>query len=154
MFQAKASYCTRSRDGRAHHFERTFSDARKYRKFLQNHPEHDIGDMFAVFGRGRALDPLGWVADISDEPMQTRSPEDQEYLPTGVSLEKYEDEMARIDEEARTRDQRIRVLEASRDRLYSYIERFEKAGRTDMMDSAKADLEKINTELEKLKSRE
>lgn len=136
MFYARVCSCSRDRDGRVQRFDKSFSSPEEYRAFLTDNPGFRADRLLPRFGS------FGW-----DDPTEYETVADTPRLPEGVDLDRYERASREMELEERRKSQRKADLEAGKERLAKYLERFRAAGRQDLSASVEQDLRKIDEEL-------
>ena len=154
MFQGKV-YSYRNINGQEKTFEKTFENYDDYKAFIDSDENFRPFAHFPSFGFGNfdAFDRYLNNFFTQRIALPSQNNRNQELLP--VSLEKYEAEAQRLEQEEQQKAQKKTLLEKSRERLQGYLEKFQTHSKKDeriaeLVKEAEADMKKIEEELAKI----
>lgn len=149
MFKGKI-FAYQNIDGKEKRFEREFSDYESYKSFL-NSNSHIFPSIWPSYNFGlEALD--NYLNNFLDSKLEIAWPENtsNEIETDWLNLSKYEKEAMKIDEEKRQKEYKKTRLENTKKTLNSYLEKFKKEKREDLVKDIEEDLSKVESWLKEL----
>lgn len=154
MFQGKV-YSYRNINGQEKTFEKTFENYDDYKAFIDSDESFRPFAHFPSFGFGNFDAFDRYLDNFFNQriALPSQNSRNQELLP--VSLEKYEAEAQRLEQEEQQKTHKKNLLEKSRERLQGYLDKFQTHSKKDeriaeLVKEAEADMKKIEEELAKI----
>ena len=143
MFQGKV-YSYQNINGKEKSFEKTFDSYDEYRSFMWG------SNMFSGFlSWGNSIFD-SYLGNFFDSRMALGDGQSQSHENLPVDLNKYEDEIRKIEMSEQEKKRKREQLEGAKTRLGEYKEKFQNSGKKDLLKDLEVDMKKIDEELNSL----
>jgi len=141
MFQGKV-YSYQNINGKEKSFEKTFDSYDEYRNFMWGN------DSFSWFlgSAGSMFD--SYLNNFFDRKMTLGPGNEDMQLP--VNMNKYDEEIRKIDMSEQEKKRKREQLESAKTRLTEYKEKFQQSWKKDLLKDVESDMKKIEDELKSL----
>jgi len=145
MFQWKI-YSYQNVNGQEKSFEKSFDNYEEYKSFMGGN------NFFGNFlGSGNSFFDL-YLNNFFDRKLALTGWEmqDKESWDLPVNLDRYEQEIQKIEMSEKEKDSRRKKLESAKTRLWEYKNKFETSGKKELLKELEEDMKKIDAEMKSL----
>lgn len=150
MFKGKV-YVYRNNNGKEEEFEKEFDNPQEFNNFRKTYHQPEFGGPFMwLWDRAHLqnyfnslIDKRFWI-----EPMEES--EEPKHLPNWVNLNRYEDELQKIEYKKAHKAEKLQELKDTLAKLKEYKKKFKAEGRDDMVEEIDKDIDSIQKELDEI----
>jgi len=150
MFKGKV-YVYRNNNGKEEEFEKEFDNPQEFNNFRKTYHQPEFGGPFMWLWDWAHLQ--NYFNNLIDRRFwleSTEEPEEPKHLPNWVNLDKYEDELQKIEYKKAHRAEKLQELKDTLAKLKDYKKRFKAEGRNDMIEEIDKDIDSVQKELDEI----
>jgi hypothetical protein len=150
MFKGKV-YVYRNNNWKEEEFEKEFDNPQEFNNFRRTYRQPEFeGPFMWLWDRAHLQNYFNSLIDRRFWPEPIDGPEEPRYLPNWVNLNKYEDELQKIEYKKAHKAEKLQELKDTLAKLKEYKKRFKAEGRDDMVEEIDKDIAATQKELDEI----